>query len=228
MLTWGDNATAKILLAHGASPNIRDIHGKTPLHSARTGDKVRLLVAGGADINALAISPDGERGMSYTPLQAALLSKTLDGDSPITALLELGADATLTDAEGRSTLAYCSDRDAFELIMAKGVDPLALQPGKQTLLHNLTCYHWLPRQQFPNEVAFLDFLLSLGIDINARDKKGRTMLHYAAEQEGYDDAGPNYELVMARGADKHIKDNDGKRPFDLVAKSLKDVRNLLK
>jgi ankyrin repeat protein len=228
MLTWGDDATAKVLLAHGASPNIRDIHGRTPLHSARTGGKVRILVAGGADINALAISPDGERGMSYTPLQAALLSRTLDGDSPITALLELGADTTLTDAEGRSTLAYCFNQDAFRLIMAKGGDPLALQPGKQTLLHNLTSYHWLPRQQFPNEVAFLDFLLSLGIDINARDEKGRTMLHYAAEREGYDDAGPHYELVMARGADKHIKDNDGKRPFDLVSKSLKDVRTLLK
>lgn len=166
--------------------------------------------------------------MNYTPLQAALLSGKLDGNSPITALLELGADATLADADGRSTLAYCCDEDLFRLITAKGIDPLALQPGKQTLLHNLTCYHWLPRQQFPKEVAFLDFLLGLGIDINARDEKGRTMLHYAAEREDYDEAGPNYELVIARGADKHITDNDGKRPFDLVAKSLKKVRTLLK
>lgn len=228
MLGWGGSATAKILLAHGADPNIRDIHGTTPLHSARTGDKVRILVAGGADINALATLPEGERGMNYTPLQASLLSGKLEGDSPIKALLELGADATLADADGRSTLAYCFDQDVFKLIMAKGLDPLALQPGKQTLLHNLTLHHWLPRQQFPAEVAFLDFLLGLGIDINARDGRGRTMLHYAAEHEDYDEAVPNYQLLLARGADKHLADNDGKRPFDLVAKSLKKVRALLK
>ncbi|WP_349811533.1 ankyrin repeat domain-containing protein [Xanthomonas dyei] len=228
MLDWGGVATARVLLAHGADPNARDIHGTTPLHTASTGEKVRVLVAGGADINAQAIAQNPDDSLHYTPLQSALLSHTLDGDSPITALLELGADATRTAADGRSSLAYCFQPDLVRLIMAKGLDPLALQPGRQTLLHNLTSHHWLPRHTFPKEVAFLDFLLSLGIAINARDARGRTLLHYAAEQESNDESAPNYALVGARGADKTIKDNDGKRAVDLFAASLQTVRAALR
>ncbi|KZK95163.1 Ankyrin repeats (3 copies) [Pseudovibrio sp. Ad14] len=227
MLAWGDEKTAEVLLAYGANPNARDDYGKTPLHTARTGRKVRILAGAGADVNLLASHSTEASGLSYTPLQAALLHGKLEGDSPIKALLDLGADPKKKDAGGRTTLTYCHSERVFRLVMVMGVDPHALQPNQQTLLHNLVIQHGLPRHDFSDEVAFLDFLLALGIDINARDGNGRTMLHYAAEEEIYDESFPNYELAIARGADEAIRDNAGKRPVELVARSLKKVRSVL-
>lgn len=228
MLMEGGVETGKVLLAHGADPNTRDAHGRAPLHSANSAEKVRILVSAGADINAPATPPKGDTASPFTPLQAALSMSGISGSGVVETLLELGANASITDGDGRSTLAYCFQEDSFRLIMNKGLDPLGLEPGKQTLLHNLTARHWAPRQQFPREVAFFKFLLSLGIDINTRDDKGQTLLHIAAAREGYGENASNYQLLIASGADKSIKDKVGQRAFDLVPKSLKDVRALLK
>jgi ankyrin repeat protein len=109
-----------------------------------------------------------------------------------------------------------------------GLDPLESQPGGGTLLHNLAIMTNPPRATFPEEVTFFKFLLGLGLDINARDDEGKTLLHLAAARESYDENGPNFALLLANGADKSIKDKNGKRAFDLVAKSLMKVRAVLK
>ncbi|MCC6143288.1 MAG: ankyrin repeat domain-containing protein [Candidatus Hydrogenedentes bacterium] len=225
MLRWGDAETARVLLKHGADVHHRDAHGWTALHDARTPEKARVLVAAGADINAPATPPAGDPGpLPYTPLQSALMSQTLE---LARTLLELRADPKIRDGDGRSTLAYCRSIEAFTLMQPFGLSPAELQPGGMTLLHNHFMMSWAPRATFPDEVAFLDFLIGLGIDINARDDKGRTILHYAAEKESNADAAPNYELLLARGADKLVKDNEGRRAVDLLAKSLKMVRQVL-
>jgi hypothetical protein len=57
---------------------------------------------------------------------------------------------------------------------------------------------------------------------------GRETPSLAAAREAYDESGPNYVLLLANGADKSTKDKNGKRAFDLVAKSLTNVRAVLK
>lgn len=227
MLGWGGVETAKVLLAHGADPNARDAHGWTVLHRANAPAKVRLLVAHGADINARATPPPDDLQPGYTPLQSALMSARDDNLALVTTYLELGADPKLRDNAGRSTLAYCFSIETFKLILAYGLDARDLQPGGQTLLHNLVTMSNPPRADFPDEVAFFKYLLELGIDINAQDEKGQTMLHLAAARESYAQSGPNYRILIANGADTSIRNNDGKRAFDLVAKSLKPVRAVL-
>jgi hypothetical protein len=54
-----------------------------------------------------------------------------------------------------------------------------------------------------------------------------TVLHDPAEREEYSDAGPNYALLLAQGADRSIRDNNGKRSADLLARSLVDVVEVL-
>jgi ankyrin repeat protein len=140
------------------------------------------------------------------------------------ALLDLGADPKLRDGSGNSALAYCNTIESFKLIQGYGLDPNERMPDGGTLLHNLVCMTGL-RAQFPEEVAFFKFLLSLGLDINAIDAKGKTMLHRFAERT---DEPKDVALLLASGADKAIKDKSGKRAYDLVPKSLKDVRDVLK
>ncbi|TIL42074.1 MAG: hypothetical protein E5Y86_29215 [Mesorhizobium sp.] len=55
------------------------------------------------------------------------------------------------------------------------------------------------RATFPQEVAILDLLLSQGIDINAQDKAGQTVLHLAVP-DAIDAA--SIELLLKRGAEK--------------------------
>jgi len=90
----GDAPTTRLLLEHGADPNLRNKSGSTPLHDAAlNGSKevIESLLAHKAGINAIA-SADGS-----TPLQYAA---SLDRLEAVQTLVEHGADATLKNAKG--------------------------------------------------------------------------------------------------------------------------------
>ena len=227
MLAWGGAEVAEVLLRHGASVYTRVAHGQTVMHWAKTPEKLRLLAAHGADINALPI-PVTDNDNAYTALQAELMFAVPGRLDLVSAMLDLGADPTIKDAKGRTSLAFCRSREAFERIAAYGLDPHAPQPDGNTLLHTLLIMSWPPRVAVPAELAYFAFLLGLGIDINARNDDGQTVLHLAASRTSYDGSSPDFEWLLAQGADKTIKDNKGKRAFHLVAKSLKAVRQVLR
>lgn len=225
MLMYGGIDTARLLLKYGARVDARDVHGRSPLHWAQSVEKIKLLAAHGADVNARATPPaDDTQSCASTPLQYKLRLASLDGRDLSRTLLDLGADPKLRDGAGNNTLTYCATIDDFKLIQSYGLDPKEPRLDGGTLLHNLASMSAV-RAAFPKEVAFFEFLLSLGIDINAVDNKGQTMLHRMAVRV---DNPADVALYLASGADRSIKDKDGKRAYDLVPKSLKDVRALLK
>lgn len=69
-------------------------------------------------------------------------------------------------------------------------------------------------------------LIYFGADITARDKDGRTPLHYAA-QTGHNDT---CEMLLSRGADATVVDEKGVTPLHLAARSgeMTKVRFLIK
>lgn len=225
MLFWAEPDDGEMLLRAGANVDARNYRGSSALHHyARTPEKMRLLVAFGADVNALETPPPDDGNYGCTPLQGALLLSRINGLDRVQTLLELNADPLKRAADGRSTLCYCTTIKSFQLIQGYGLDFTERLPDGGTLLHNLFQTTSV-RASKPDEVAFLDFLLDLGLPINATDGQGRTALHIAAEST---EEAADIALLLERGADKTVRDKSGKRPFDLVRKSLKDMRQLLK
>jgi len=98
----------KVLLAKGARPDGVEKSGRPPLHVAcARGDleAVRLLIAGGANVNARWTYVDrGWRVLpptNQTPLHLAAAFAHLE---VVRLLLESGADADAKDSEGRTPL----------------------------------------------------------------------------------------------------------------------------
>jgi ankyrin repeat protein len=214
MLMRGSVAVAERLLKHGAKIDLRSAAGFMAIHLAESPEKVRLLVAHGADINARAAAPNADSGsFSYTPLQGSLQSQSWrPAPQLIAALLEFGADPKIRDAEGRSTLAYCRTLEDFKKMQSYGLDATERLPGGGTLLHNLVAPAGaLPGAPSQNE--FFDYLLSLGIDINAADDTGQTALHLLASDERIQAA--QLKFFLDRGANPSIKDKSGNAPSTL-------------
>ena len=225
MLFWAEPDDGELLLRAGADVNARESGGSSALHHyARTPEKMRLLVAFGADVNALETPHPDDESEGCTPLQSALLLSRISGLDRVQALLELNADPHKRAAGGRSTLCYCPTIEAFQLVLRYGLDPAERLPDGGTLLHNLFRMSGV-RASKSDEVAFLDFLLDLGLPINATDNQGRAALHIAAEGT---ETVADVALLLERGADRSLRNKNGERPFDRVRKSLKDIRQLLK
>lgn len=224
MLMAGGLTTARILIAHGARLDRRDHNGRTVMHWAREPDKARLLVAHGADINALSSPrPDDAQERSTTPLQALLVGDYNRPAGAVETFLELGADPKIRDGDGRSTLAYCTSIETFETIRHLGLDPGERLPDGGTLIHNLARTSARP---MADRFQLLDHLIGLGLQLNAPDRDGRTFLHLVAAQELT--RPEDVTALIARGADIEARDSRGRRPHDLVPSDHQAVRDLLR
>jgi ankyrin repeat protein len=239
LLMWCGPEAIKVLLEHGADPTLADHSGKTALHVARSVEAIKLLAAHGADVNALTRPPSrgGNGDAPHTPYQAQLqaapylvqLQRITAGASDTTeailnALVALGADAAKRDGRGRSSLWYCrSAADAGRLI-ALGLDPKERGPDGATLLHGIIRSYPAGLARNAAAVALFKYYQGLGLDINAADKDGATVLHLAATWSGKDDIA----LLLTLGADKTARDNSARLPADRVPRSNPELRDLLR
>ena len=165
---------------------------------------VQYLVNKGADVNYV------NRGRS--PLISACHSRNLN---LIEYLVELGADVGKTDQIKNTPLHIACFYNCLSivkfLIEKAPANIEAKNESGQMPLH-VACSH--------NQYQIVKYLISISkIDINARDNDGMTALHIAALNH-------NTEIVLAlisAKANKNIKDNQGKTPFDLGNKTIKEI-----
>ena len=184
-----------------------NLDGSTALYqAAETGRLpiVRLLVERGADVNL-----PGRSGI--TPLAAAAYM----GSAPIVEfLMEKGADPKVIDDTQKAAIVYAAGR-GFPPSCASFSTMASTSTPRYG--NDLTALMWAAgysAEAGVNDVVeVMTLLLDRGARIDDQDNRGRTALMIAAEL--------NHEaavdLLLARGADKSLKDKQGKTAGDLTS-----------
>ena len=165
------------------------------------------------------------------PASSEMLDEVrLGNKGAVEALIEGGADANATNANGRSLLfiaAINGHPDIVELLLKSGAKASmdkSLQQKTLTLLEQERLYDQMLRAINENEVPFLYMLINFGADVNKASNSGLYPLHLAA-------AGENLQTVQTliqAGADLNTPDKNGWTPlFHAVVNSQSNIIDIL-
>lgn len=172
-LSWaaarGDSKSVEALLRHGASPDTPDRIGQGPLRQAMKAHDsscTKLLLAYGAKI-------EQRDNWKQTPLQSAMYYP--EALSFAITLLEAGAQVNVSDNQGHSPL-----MEAVSENQAAAVKAL-LDHGADTDRPNDAGVTPLQLGVRRNSHDAIAALLQSDVNHAARDKRKRTVLHWAAE-----------------------------------------------
>jgi uncharacterized protein len=196
-----------LFLERGALVNARDLDGSTALFLAAEEDDraiVETLIAHGADL-----SLPGRSGLT------ALAAAAYMGNEPLVRfLLNHGADPKAVDATGKSAICYAGGRgftNVVRLLLEHGVDVNARYGN------DLTALMWVAGHADGAGTYDVRDIMTLLIDrgarLNEQDNRGRSALMIAAAL-GHTTA---VDLLLAHGADKALRDHEGKTAGDLSA-----------
>ena len=209
----GHYDVAGFLLEAGADPNLADLWGRTALYAAvdmhtlepsttRPAPK-DVNALSGLDIARLALS----KGAAPDPrLKAATPGRGIpDGPDP---LLRAGTTPFVRAAK-------TGDVAAMRLLLEHGADPKAATEQGVTALMAASGQGWrYGDSQIRAEDALegVKLCVSLGLDVNAANKKGETALHGAADR-GADSI---VRYLLSRGARADVKDEKGHTPLEVA------------
>lgn len=187
---------ADLLLEKGLSVKSRDNAGDTPLHAAasyfRTGMMIYLLDKG-AEVDA--VDDTGN-----TPFSDAARTNSFLFRTPLAVLLAKGANINTTDKWGQSPLALCALQPSdTQLQLAR----FLLEHGAKTdgMVPFFACESGNP--------ALVTLLLDNGMDVNVRDKDGRTPIYWAILNQRVEAV----KLLLTRKADLTVADRTGQTPL---------------
>jgi uncharacterized protein len=202
----GQKEIVALFLDRGAQIDARNLEGSTALYeAAETGRLpiVRQLVDRGANISLA-----GRSGI--TPLAAAAYM----GSEPIVELLiEKGADPKTLDKTEKTAIVYAAGRgfpDIVGFLLDHGVDVNARYGNELTVLMWAAGYSDEAGTQDMEKVIKL--LLDRDARVDDQDNRGRTPLMIAAELNHT----IAVDLLLAHGADKSLRDKQGKSAADLT------------
>jgi ankyrin repeat protein/SAM-dependent methyltransferase len=210
--TYRHDKIVDLFIRHNADVEMLNTHGQAPLHLASmygNPKSVESLQAGGAGIDTR--DADGN-----TPLHIATLFGNIEN---LSVILKANPDIDVLNTEGYTPLHLAVQRpeneETVEILLQHGADTKITDPsGRNALLVSVASY----------QRGYIETLVSRGIDIDSQDNDGNTALHYPLTNVLKNNMYLLYckgvlKILMEKGADPHIKNNEGKSPIDLAVES---------
>lgn len=138
-------------------------------------------------------------------------------------LVDHGANVRAVNANADTALhnaARTANVETVRYLIDQGADVHAVTTEGETMLHaacssaNITT--------LPSISSLLDIILENGIDVNAKDVTGSTSLHLLDRCYRYQSySAESFNLLLRRGADKLVANNEGETVMELIEKDKK-------
>jgi ankyrin repeat protein len=200
-----DLAIYQYFIDKGVNPNSVDKEGNTPLLNAASRNKLEVvsyLAEQTADINHT--NNEGHAALTFAIQN--------NNASVVAYLISKGAQTNILDKKGNNLAYYLFDtrgnpRDFEEKVASlreAGFDFKKRQADNSTIWHLAIA---------KNNLDLLKKVQGFGADINAKDKQGNTVLHYAAMKSS--DA-ETLKFLVANGADIKSTTEFGETAYELA------------
>ena len=232
----------RFLLDHGASVNIRDMDGRTPLlcavipramlaletwancerrfpvsHGTLTvkAEVLQLLLKHGAEVDAKD-EVNGLTALQYCFVDNHPLTPT---DEVTRLLLEYGASPKVTTQNGDTLLHLAVDKKDYFGAKEREAIRLLLEYGVPVDAKNEN--RATPLERYLNKdhwisASMIRLFLEHGTDINFVGENDKSLLHYVCELSG-SDAVESARFLLARGIPVDIRDRRGETPLMYAA-----------
>ncbi|KAK6540515.1 hypothetical protein TWF694_009306 [Orbilia ellipsospora] len=216
----GEAAVARLILEAGADPNAVNNEGVTPLHTCGDMETLEVLLAD-ARTNIEIKDLEGS-----TPLLHALKSHRTD---IALHLLDRGADVNTVDNFGNGVwhhafpmliIRYTFDSKILRHLSEAGANPNARNQNGRTFAHDImtrcTTIHAYP-EEFEEA---LNYAISIGADLEAKDNSGETALHRFMRTFGSNHIQEEFNLLLKGGARTDTLDFKGKNLYHACLRSV--------
>ena len=193
------------LLDAGADVKVLHSSGDTALHlvlrAHRSPEAVQALVEHGSDPNQR--GDYGQTALHCSMQQTGMVQGTENTEDIVRYLLEHGADPNQADDRGNTPVyqAMSAGPEVFQILLSRCNNVLV---KKQCWFLLSSEYH---HEKF---VKYLDLLLAEGIDINIRNKNGRTLYLCCLNSD------KKLRTLRDRGAKSDVVDNSGNNSLHIL------------